>query len=36
LITVSGKLHVGEMRQSRFLVGLYQLDGDKVDASAEP
>jgi hypothetical protein len=36
LITVSGKLHVGEMRQSRLLVGLYQLDGDKVDASAEP
>jgi hypothetical protein len=36
LITVSGKLHVGEMRQSRLLVGLYQLDGDKVDASAQP
>ncbi len=36
LITVSGKLHVGEMRQSRLLVGLYQLDGDKVNASAEP
>jgi hypothetical protein len=36
LITVSGKLHVGEMRQSRLLVGLYQLDGDKVDASALP
>jgi hypothetical protein len=36
LITVSGKLHVGEMRQSRLLVGLYQLEGDKVDASAEP
>jgi hypothetical protein len=36
LITVSGKLHVGEMRQSRLLVGLYELDGDKVDASAMP
>jgi hypothetical protein len=36
LITVSGKLHVGEMRQSRLLVGLYQLDGEKVDAPAEP
>jgi hypothetical protein len=36
LITVSGKLHVGEMRQSRLLVGLYELDGEKVDASAEP
>jgi hypothetical protein len=36
LITVTGKLHVGEMRQSRLLVGLYQLDGEKVDAQAEP
>jgi hypothetical protein len=36
LITVSGKLHVGEMRQSRLLVGLYQLDGDKVVAQTLP
>jgi hypothetical protein len=35
LITVTGKLHVGEMRQSRLLVGLYQLDGDKVEGPTE-
>ena len=35
LITVTGKLHVGEMRQSRLLVGIYQMDGNKVDESSE-
>ncbi len=36
LITVTGKLRVGEIRQSRLLVGLYQMDGDKVAAQALP
>ncbi len=36
LITVTGKLHVGEMRQSRLLVGIYQMDGEKVAAQALP
>jgi hypothetical protein len=36
LITVTGKLHVGEMRQSRLLVGIYEMDGDKVAAQALP
>jgi hypothetical protein len=36
LITVTGKLHVGEMRQSRLLVGLYQMDGDRVAAQSLP
>lgn len=36
LITVTGKLHVGEMRQSRLLVGIYQMDGEKVAAQTLP
>jgi hypothetical protein len=34
LITVTGKLRVGELRQSRLLIGIYQMDGDKVDMPA--
>jgi hypothetical protein len=36
LITVSGTLHVGEMRDHRFLTGIYRLDGDKVESPAKP
>jgi hypothetical protein len=36
LITVTGKLRVGELRQSRLLIGIYQMDGDKVDMPAAP
>jgi len=32
-ISVVGKLHVGAVTDSGFIVGLYQLDGDKVIAS---
>ncbi len=36
LITVTGKLRVGEIRQNRLLIGIYQMDGDKVDMPAGP
>jgi hypothetical protein len=36
LVTVSGTLHVGEIRQNRLLIGLYQMDATKVDTSADP
>jgi hypothetical protein len=29
-VTLYGKLHVGEMRENGYLVGIYQLDGEKM------
>jgi hypothetical protein len=29
-VTLYGKLHVGEMRENGYLVGIYRLDGDKL------
>ncbi len=29
-ITLYGKLHVGEIRENGYLVGIYQMDGEKV------
>ena len=31
-VTLFGKLHVGEMRENGYLVGIYSLDGDKMEA----
>ncbi len=31
-VTIFGKLHVGEMRENGYLVGIYSLDGDKMEA----
>jgi hypothetical protein len=31
-VTVYGTLHVGEMRENGYLVGIYRLDGQKMDA----
>ena len=36
LVTVSGSLRVGEIRDNRLLVGIYQMDADKCDVPAEP
>ncbi len=30
-VTLFGKLHVGEMRENGYLVGVYQLDGEKME-----
>ncbi len=30
-VTLFGKLHVGEMREGKYLVGIYQLDGEKME-----
>ena len=30
-VTIYGKLHVGEMLENGYLVGIYELDGDKMD-----
>jgi len=35
-VVVTGTLHVGEIRQQRILVGIYRLDGDKVEMPGEP
>jgi hypothetical protein len=35
LITVSGQLRVGELRENHLLVGIYRLDADKCDAPEE-
>ena len=29
-VTLYGKLHVGEIRENGYLVGIYQLDGEKM------
>ena len=34
-VTLFGKLHVGEMRENGYLVGIYSLDGDKMQAPEE-
>jgi len=31
-VTLYGKLHVGEMRENGYLIGIYALDGDKMAA----
>jgi hypothetical protein len=31
-VTLFGKLHVGEMRENGYLVGIYSMDGDKMEA----
>ncbi|HZO86209.1 MAG TPA: DUF3299 domain-containing protein [Verrucomicrobiae bacterium] len=31
-VTLFGKLRVGEMRENGYLVGIYAMDGDKMDA----
>lgn len=31
-VTLFGKLHVGEMRENGYLVGIYSLDGEKMQA----
>jgi len=31
-VTLLGKLHVGEMRENGYLVGIYSMDGDKMEA----
>jgi len=30
-VTIYGKLHVGEMLENGYLVGIYELDGDKME-----
>ena len=34
-VTIYGKLHVGEMLENGYLVGIYELDGDKMDEPKE-
>jgi hypothetical protein len=29
-VTLYGKLHVGEIRENGYLVGIYQMDGEKL------
>jgi len=35
VITLFGILHVGEIRENGYLVGIYRMEGDKMDAPAE-
>jgi hypothetical protein len=35
LVTVTGTLHVGEIRENRFLIGIYRMDGEKVELPAQ-
>jgi hypothetical protein len=35
-VTVYGKLHVGELRENGYLVGIYKMDGEKLTAVATP
>lgn len=35
LITVTGQLRVGEIRENHLLIGIYRLDADKCDLPAE-
>ena len=32
-ISILGTLHVGALRENGYLVGIYQMDGDKLDTS---
>jgi hypothetical protein len=34
-VTLYGKLHVGEMLENGYLVGIYELDGEKMDEPKE-
>jgi hypothetical protein len=34
-ITLYGKLYVGEMRENGYLVGIYRMDGERIDGPAE-
>ena len=34
-VTLYGKLHVGEMLENGYLVGIYELDGDKMEEPKE-
>lgn len=34
-VTLYGKLHVGEMRENGYLVGIYRMDGERIDGPAE-
>ena len=34
-ITMYGKLHVGEMRENGYLVGIYRMEGERIDGPAE-
>ena len=29
-VTLHGRLHVGEVRENGYLVGIYTMDGDKI------
>jgi hypothetical protein len=31
-VTLMGKLHVGEMRENGYLIGIYRMDGEKMEA----
>ena len=34
-VTLYGRLHVGEMRENGYLVGIYKMDGERLDGPAE-
>ena len=34
-VTLFGKLHVGEMRENGYLVGIYRMDGEKMQGPEE-
>ncbi len=34
-ITMYGKLHVGETRENGYLVGIYQMDGERIDVPTD-
>lgn len=34
-VTIYGKLHVGEMLENGYLVGIYEMDGVKMDGPKE-
>jgi hypothetical protein len=31
-VTLMGKLHIGEMRENGYLIGIYRMDGEKMEA----
>jgi hypothetical protein len=34
-VTLFGRLHVGEMRENGYLVGIYNMDGEKMQGPEE-
>lgn len=34
-VTLYGRLHVGEMRENGYLVGIYNMDGERLEGPAE-